>query len=248
MDCDIKSHGTRQAWCKANGVSSTLTNLNIELYVKYICKTETLGQDETLRKTSFKTCAGRLGALRDLRLQQLAQGLYTSQTVTNPWSLETVSSFMAAKYRAEKASLCQNALNSFLHKQMSHQQLCRAMELALNNSSREWVSLIHFALTWMSASARRAADVRSLVYSALCTYEIRQSTANDPWVSLLQLCTCFCKQGVFLDLTCIVQVGVGPHPSKALAFVAGEGKSLPSGMCEASASVRRVHFFALHVD
>ena len=79
--CGIKSLGTKQAWCKANGVSNILTNLNIELYVKYICKKETLGQGETLRSTSFKTCAGRLGALRDLRLQQLAQGLYTSQEV-----------------------------------------------------------------------------------------------------------------------------------------------------------------------
>ena len=47
-------------------------------------------------------------------------------------------------------------------------------------------------------------------------------------------------EGASLGLTCCTQIGVGPHPSKALAFVAGEGKSLPSGMCEASASVRQV--------
>ena len=102
--------------------------------------------------------------------------------VTNPWSLETVSSFMAAKYRAERASLSEAALSRFLHKRMTHEQLCRAMDLALNNPSREWALLIRFALTWMSSSARRAADVRSLVYRALCTHETRQSTANDPWV------------------------------------------------------------------
>ncbi|KAK9811715.1 hypothetical protein WJX72_008890 [[Myrmecia] bisecta] len=33
-------------------------------------------------------------------------------------------------------------------------------------------------------------------------------------------------------------VGVGPSTSRALAFVASEGKTLPSGMCEASAAVR----------
>ena len=75
------ARGIEQAWCKANGVSNVLTNLNIELYVKYICKEETLGHGATKRKTSFKTCAGKLGALQDLRLQQLTQGLYTAQEV-----------------------------------------------------------------------------------------------------------------------------------------------------------------------
>ena len=79
--CTTPSRGVEQAWCKANGFSNALTNLNIELYVKYICKEEVLGHGATKRKTSFKTCAGRLGALRDLRLQQLAQGLYTAQQV-----------------------------------------------------------------------------------------------------------------------------------------------------------------------
>ena len=69
------AHGIEQAWCKANGVSNNLTNLNIELYVKYICKEETLGHGATKRKTSFKTCAGRTG--RSARPQAPAAGTRT---------------------------------------------------------------------------------------------------------------------------------------------------------------------------
>ena len=118
--------------------------------------------------------------------------------VTNPWSLETVSSFMAAKYRAERATLSQAALSSYLHRRMTHEQLCRAMDLALDSRSREWALLIRFALTWMSSSARRAADVRYLVYSALCTYEARHSTARDPWVKLL------CKAVLILSMWSLI--------------------------------------------
>ncbi|KAK9816893.1 hypothetical protein WJX72_006860 [[Myrmecia] bisecta] len=71
----------------------------------------------------------------------ISQGLYTAREVANPWSVETVSLFMSAKFLAEKDLLCN-------------------------------------------------------------------------------------------------QVGVGPSTSRALAFVASEGKTLPSGMCEASAAVR----------
>ena len=102
--------------------------------------------------------------------------------VTNPWSLETVSSFMSSKYNAEKTVLSKSALSSFLHKRMTHSQLCLAMKLALNNSTREWALLIRFALAWMSSSARRSSDMRLLLQRAMCIHNTRQSTAKDPWV------------------------------------------------------------------
>ena len=56
-----------------------LTNVKIESYAKHICQAERIGKDQ--RRTSFKFCASRMGALRDLRLWQLAQGLYSAQEV-----------------------------------------------------------------------------------------------------------------------------------------------------------------------
>ena len=76
--------------------------------------------------------------------------------VTNPWSLETVSSFMSSKYNAEKTVLSEVALSSYMHKRMDRAQLCTAMRLALENRRKEWALLIRFALAWMSSSARRA--------------------------------------------------------------------------------------------
>ncbi len=49
--------------------------------------------------------------------------------VSNPWSLPTVASFMSAKYAQEKQVLCQAALNSYLKKRMTYEQLCTALEL-----------------------------------------------------------------------------------------------------------------------
>ena len=71
-----------QAWCKANELTTVLNNWTIERYTKFICKDEVLGLGtDQQRKTSFKHCAGKLGALRDLRLKQLAEGLYTAEQV-----------------------------------------------------------------------------------------------------------------------------------------------------------------------
>ncbi|KAK9816894.1 hypothetical protein WJX72_006860 [[Myrmecia] bisecta] len=62
--------------------------------------------------------------------------------------------------------------------------------------------------------ARRSVDTRSLTFRAVCVEDLQRSSIDTPWV------------------------GVGPSTSRALAFVASEGKTLPSGMCEASAAVR----------
>ena len=65
-----------QGWCRANDLTVVLSNWTIERYTKYICKDEVLGLGtDQQRNTSFKHCAGKLGALRDLRLKQLADGL-----------------------------------------------------------------------------------------------------------------------------------------------------------------------------
>ena len=71
-----------QAWCNKNGITYVLSNWTTERYTKFICKDEVLGVGtDQQRKTSFKHCAGKLGALRDLRLKQLAEGLYTADQV-----------------------------------------------------------------------------------------------------------------------------------------------------------------------
>ena len=71
-----------QAWCKAQGHTTVVTDLKSELYTKYICKQEVIGVGDKRRKASFRYCATRICALRDLRLFQLSQGLYTAQQVT----------------------------------------------------------------------------------------------------------------------------------------------------------------------
>lgn len=73
-----------QAWCQANNRSVQLTDATSELYARFVCKEELLGPAPG-RPTSFKYAAGRLLALRDLRLQQLSQGLYSEKEVTDPF-------------------------------------------------------------------------------------------------------------------------------------------------------------------
>ena len=111
--------------------------------------------------------------------QQIILALLDVQ-VTNPWSLETVSSFMSSKYYAEKAVLSEAALSSYLYKRMNRQQLCTAMQLALEHRRKEWALLIRFALAWMSSSARRASDMRLLFFRAMCTDDTLQSNRDGP--------------------------------------------------------------------
>ena len=89
---------------------------------------------------------------------------------------------MSAKYAEEKTVLCQAALNSYLKKRMTYEQLCTALELCLNNPSREWALLLRFSLSWMSSSARRSVDTRSLTFRALCVEDLQGSALDTPWV------------------------------------------------------------------
>ncbi len=138
-----------------------LSDPTSEEYARFICKEERLGAAPG-RPTSFKYCAGKIQSIRDLRLQQMSQGLFTAREVpgqrglssggvasavvwadptwpvftavqvANPWSLETVSLYMSSKYNLEKQLLVRTALTVYLRKRMTHAQLLRAMRLCLD--------------------------------------------------------------------------------------------------------------------
>ena len=157
--------------------------------------------------------------------------------VTAPWKLATVSLFIAAKYAEEKKVLAENALNCYLVKRMTHEQLCRAMELALGHANRHWAVLIRFCLAWMCSAARRSSDMLGLLYRSMCFSDFRQATDAEPLVRFGELLYLQDAEA-WHDNSAVLQIGIGPHPSRALAFVAGEGKTLESGQVEASACVR----------
>ena len=69
-----------QAWCRQTGSSSTLSDETIELYCRFVCKEQRVGRAPG-RPSSFKYAAQHILALRDLRLQQLSEGLYTAREV-----------------------------------------------------------------------------------------------------------------------------------------------------------------------
>ena len=126
------------------------------------------------------------------RSQQVLTGL--GLQVSNPWSLPTVSLFMSAKYAQEKEVLCQAALNSYLKKRMTYEQLCNALELCLTNPSREWALLLRFSLAWMSSSARRSVDTRSLTFRSLCVEDLPGSALDTPWVRSICLAWHSCEK------------------------------------------------------
>ena len=68
-----------QAWCDAHHKSTTLTNLKIEEYARFVCLEERIGTDK--RSPSFKYCAGHILAVRDLRLEQIATGVISEAEV-----------------------------------------------------------------------------------------------------------------------------------------------------------------------
>ena len=105
------------------------------------------------------------------------------EQVKNPWSLATVGSFMSAKYRQEKSALAESALTVYLCKRMSHAQLKKAMELALNHPKREWAFLIRFSLAWACGAARRSSDMLNLLFAGMCVHDFRQTTPDEPLVS-----------------------------------------------------------------
>ena len=114
--------------------------------------------------------------------------------VTNPWSLETISLFMCAKYYEERTILSKVALSTFLRKRMTYEQLCRAMSVALHNPSREWALLIRLALARMSSAARRSCDMRSVTYRSMCTHITRSTLVQNPWMRALANTLCL-KEG-----------------------------------------------------
>ncbi len=145
--------------------------------------------------------------------------------------------FMSSKYAQERDALCGQVLSSYLKKRMSYDQLCKALELCLKNPSPEWALLLRFSLTWMASCARRSVDVRTLAFTGMVLDDLPRATASTPWVRLHPFARC-CVHAYIAQWLVLVQVGVGPSTSRALAFVVGQGKSLPAGMCEASAAVR----------
>ena len=128
-------------------------------------------------------------------------------------------------------------------KRMTHAQLVRAMELAMAHPKREWAILIRFSLAWACAAARRSADMLNMVFSGLCVHDFRVTTQDEPLVCLhAQTASSLQFSDMESSNTAMVQVGVGPDPSRALAVVASQGKTLESGRCEASACVRFFHW------
>ncbi len=72
--------GDVQAWCDKARCASTLSDETIELYCRFVCKEQLVGRGQG-RSTSFKYAAQHILALRDLRLQQLSEGLYNPREV-----------------------------------------------------------------------------------------------------------------------------------------------------------------------
>ena len=90
---------------------------------------------------------------------------------------------MSAKYRQEKSALAESALTVYLCKRMTHAQLKKAMELALNHGKPQWAFLIRFSLAWACSSARRTSDMLNLLFAGMCLHDFREATPDEPLVS-----------------------------------------------------------------
>ena len=161
--------------------------------------------------------------------------------VTASWKLATVSSFMAAKYAEEKKVLADNALNCYLVKRMTHEQLCRAMELALEHANRHWAVVIRFCLAWMCSAARRSSDMLGLLYTSTCVSDFRQATDSEPLVRIRRASVIGAARSLASHQCWPYRPASDPHPSRALALVAGEGKD-PQIWAGRSVSLREVRF------
>ena len=99
-----------QAWCDRTGSSSTLSDETIELYCRFVCKEQRVGRGQA-RASSFKYAAQHILALRDLRLQQLSEGLYSAREVWYQWAVSMTARLCGTPSKVLLDLACRSAIH-----------------------------------------------------------------------------------------------------------------------------------------